>query len=110
MKTAWLQKFRRVGIVEGLSTIILFAIAMPLKYMYDMPMAVKIVGSVHGLLFVCYCILLLVAASERKWTFGKMVLLFFGAVIPFGPFVAEVWLKKEYEEAQQDEQGGIASE
>ena len=110
MDTKWLQIFRRVSIVEGISTLLLFGVAMPMKYIYDIPMAVRIVGSLHGLLFVCFCGLLVLAALERKWSIGKAVLLFIGAVIPFGPFVAEAGLKREFEEALQDSRGGIASE
>ena len=57
----FLSRLRLLSIVEGTSTLLLFGIAMPLKYLADMPLAVRIVGSLHGLLFVCLAIVFLLA-------------------------------------------------
>ncbi|MDC3378775.1 DUF3817 domain-containing protein, partial [Planctomycetota bacterium] len=51
MNTAFLKKLRLLGIIEGTSTLLLFGVAMPLKYLNDMPMAVTVAGSLHGVLF-----------------------------------------------------------
>ena len=45
---SWIERVRSVGKVEGLSYLLLLGIAMPLKYMAGMPMAVSIVGLIHG--------------------------------------------------------------
>ncbi|HET7817818.1 MAG TPA: DUF3817 domain-containing protein, partial [Bacteroidia bacterium] len=58
-----LNRFLKVGLAEGLSFIILLAIAMPLKYFAGIPAAVRIVGMLHGLLFIAFCITLLHAAK-----------------------------------------------
>ena len=42
---------RRFSLVEGISTLVLFLVAMPLKYVLGYPMAVTYVGWVHGVLF-----------------------------------------------------------
>lgn len=42
---------------------------MPLKYLANMPMAVRIVGSLHGLLFVVLCFALLRAMVSAKLSF-----------------------------------------
>lgn len=89
-----LSFLRLFSIIEGVSTLILFFVAMPLKYYADMPMAVTIVGSVHGLLFVALFALYVVAIEKLRiplWLFGAGII---GAVFPFGPFVLEIWLKK----------------
>ena len=52
MDLPFLRKLRLLGHVEGVSTLLLFGVAMPLKYVYGMPLAVSIAGSLHGLLFV----------------------------------------------------------
>ncbi len=78
-----------VGRAEGLSYILLLFVAMPLKYFADMPLAVKYVGWVHGLLFVFYCAAILLAGLDRRWGIGKMFLFFLAGLLPFGPFVAE---------------------
>ena len=52
-----LGRFRLVAIMEGVSFLVLLGIAMPLKYFADMPLAVKYIGWLHGLLFVLYMVL-----------------------------------------------------
>lgn len=50
------SRFRVISIIEGISYLILVLIAMPLKYIFDYPLAVKIVGMTHGILFYSFCI------------------------------------------------------
>ena len=82
------------GRVEGTSTLLLFLVAMPLKYAADMPMAVTIVGSLHGALFVAYLVLLAVVQITVGWPIARSLLLAVGAVIPFGPFVLDHRIKR----------------
>ncbi|MEI9943868.1 MAG: DUF3817 domain-containing protein [Chitinophagaceae bacterium] len=49
--------FRKIAIAEGISFLVLLAIAMPLKYFAGFPLAVTIVGALHGILFVAFLIL-----------------------------------------------------
>ena len=44
---------RIMGFLEGLSNVVLFCIAMPVKYGLGIKEAVKYPGWVHGILFVC---------------------------------------------------------
>jgi integral membrane protein len=46
-----ISNLRIIGFIEGVSFLILLLIAMPLKYYFDLPMAVKITGWIHGVLF-----------------------------------------------------------
>lgn len=88
---------RHTGIVEGISSLLLFFVAMPLKYFADKPEAVSIVGSIHGFLFVIYVGALIWAAFILKRPLGWSVKIFIAAIIPFGPFVIEPGLKREQE-------------
>ena len=83
----FLNRLRLLGTVEGISTLILFGIAMPLKYFADMPMAVRIAGSVHGFLFVCLAVMFLLAVKKVPLTSGLAAGGIIAAVFPFGPFV-----------------------
>jgi integral membrane protein len=88
----FLGRLRWLSIIEGTSTLVLFGIAMPLKYLADMPRAVRIVGLLHGVLFVCLAMALLLAIrrvpiSKRLAAAGIVA-----AVLPFGPFVFDRWL------------------
>ena len=72
--TKW---FLLIGKVEGYSYLVLLFIAMPLKYIFNIPEFVRPVGSVHGVLFVAFMLLLalhqLVALEHSRLNF-KMVL------------------------------------
>ena len=49
---AVLHSFRVIAVLEGVSFLVLLGIAMPLKYYAALPSAVRVGGSLHGLLFV----------------------------------------------------------
>ena len=46
---SFIRALRTLAIIEGVSTLVLFGIAMPLKYFAGLPLAVRIVGSLHAL-------------------------------------------------------------
>jgi len=84
-----LRRLRVLGIVEGISTLLLFFVAMPLKYMADMPMAVTIVGSIHGFLFIALCLGLVLGRDAVPLPNRLVVFGILGAIVPFGPFVVD---------------------
>ncbi len=96
----FLSRLRILGMIEGISTLLLFFVAMPLKYMADMPMAVTLFGSVHGVLFMLLFAFFLTARDRVPISFGLMLAGIFGAIVPFGPFVVDHWLKKTEKEAK----------
>ncbi len=87
---AFLRNLIVMGLIEGTSTLALFFVAMPLKYFADMPMAVTIVGSIHGLLFLVYVAMLLLGLRRIPLSTSLTVWGLVGAVVPFGPFVVDV--------------------
>lgn len=84
-----LGRFRLLAFAEGLSFLIVLFITMPLKYYYDQPQPNKVVGMLHGLLFVGYCYYVLLLKWERNWSWGKALLLWLASIVPFGTFVAD---------------------
>jgi integral membrane protein len=90
-----LGKFRLIALLEGISFIILLFIAMPLKYLAGMPLAVKYIGWVHGALFVFYVILLVQVWIEYNWKFIKVLGAFIASLLPFGTFYLDKKLKEE---------------
>ena len=76
----------RIGHLEGISFILLLFIAMPLKYVFDIPVWVRIVGSLHGVLFVAYCLILAVAWRNIPLTFGQVIKAFLLSFVPLGTF------------------------
>ena len=90
-------RLRLIGMIEGLSYLLLLGVAMPLKYMAGMPEAVSVVGMAHGLLFCVFCLALLQAMMDCEWPLKRAAVLFVAAVLPFGPFVVDGGLKREQE-------------
>ena len=90
----FLGLLRTFALVEGISTLALFGVAMPMKYLGGMPTAVTVVGSIHGLLFLGLVVLFLVGARRIPLSPGLTAAGIAGAVVPFGPFVVDRWLKK----------------
>ncbi|MCL4103734.1 UNVERIFIED_CONTAM: hypothetical protein GTU68_059813 [Idotea baltica] len=66
---------------------------MPLKYFADMPMAVRIVGSLHGAFFLALCLFLLLVLVTKKLSFKWCVIVFICSLIPFAPFFLDRKLK-----------------
>ena len=95
MQTNSLALLRKVGLIEGISLLVLLFIAMPLKYIWDEPGAVKVIGWIHGALFVLFMLLVLRVYDQRSWPFKKLVLAFIAAFLPFGTFVFDRQLKEE---------------
>ena len=84
-----LKLLQAVGWVEGISMILLVFVAMPLKYALDSPLAVRIVGTAHGFLWIAYLLVLAYAWFDRKWKFSTALWGGIASVLPFGPFVFE---------------------
>lgn len=91
-----LGRLRIIGFVEGISYLILLGIAMPLKYLYQLPQMVRITGLIHGVLFVLYVLYVILVAVELRWSFRKTLLAFLASLIPFGTFWADVRLFRTY--------------
>ena len=85
----FVRALRQLAIVEGVSTLVLFFVAMPLKYFAGMPMAVTVVGSIHGALFVALVVMLLVAIPKVPISLGLAAAGMVAAVVPGGPFFLE---------------------
>ena len=93
-----LKNFKIIAIAEGISFLVLLLIAMPLKYMMQIPEPVKYLGWAHGVLFVLYGILLLQVFIVVKWSFIKTLVAFLVSFIPFGTFWLDARINKEVAE------------
>jgi integral membrane protein len=68
---------------------------MVFKYGMEQPIGVKIAGPIHGGLFLLYLVALVHAWVGARWSFTRVLLLFVAALLPFGPFFCERWLRRE---------------
>lgn len=86
--------WRVSAIAEGISYLLLLFIAMPLKYAYGMPEAVRLVGSLHGGLFVVFIGLLAAVYLKGTMTLKQCVMAFIASLLPFGAFVFDRHIKQ----------------
>lgn len=86
--STWLGKLRIIAFMEGCSYL-LFAVTMPLKYVYHITGPNKIIGMAHGFLFIVYLLLVLKVAIDQEWKLMKIFWAFLASIIPFGTFYAD---------------------
>ena len=85
--------------LEAASFLVLLFVAVPLKYLWEMPTAVRVVGPIHGVLFLLFVALLFQAKSERDWSLARTGGFFVAALLPCGPFLLDRKLRREDEAA-----------
>jgi integral membrane protein len=94
-------RLRVIAFAEGVSCLLLFFVAMPIKYVETLgkdPMPVKYVGWVHGVLFIAFGIAGFLAMSARRWPRSAAAWGFVAALLPGGSFVYDAkFLKPEYD-------------
>jgi len=89
---SWLRK---TGIAEGISFLVLLFIAMPLKYYYNQPMAVKAVGWLHGVLFIAFLWMAWKYKNEKNKSIKWLAVALAAALVPAGTFLFDKKLKRE---------------
>ncbi len=89
-----LQYFRMISFIEGLSLISLLFVAIPLRNYMDMYSAVSFTGMMHGILFMTYFFLSLIASHFGKWSVKFWLLTLLTSVLPFAFLYMDKQLKK----------------
>ncbi|MBZ0326265.1 MAG: DUF3817 domain-containing protein [Altibacter sp.] len=83
------KTFKIISTLEAISFLVLLGIAMPLKYIWDMPQYVQVVGMAHGILFILYIAGAYVMYQKLNWSFQTLGIVILCSVLPLGPFYAE---------------------
>ena len=84
-----LKFFKNLAFVEGISAILLFFFAMPMKYFFDNPIFVKHIGMAHGILFIGYIIIATTLKFTHKWEMRMYSEVCLASIPPFGTFYIE---------------------
>jgi len=87
------KKFGLINTIEGYSYLVLLFIAMPMKYLMSIAIATKIVGMIHGILFIAFVYLLVIAWQDAKWSIKETIIFFIASLIPFGTFFTKKRIK-----------------
>jgi integral membrane protein len=86
---------RAASIAEAVTLMVLVCVAVPLKYFAHMDIATRIVGPIHGIVFLFYIWTLVQAAFEGGWRRGEVIRMILVACIPVGGFVNQPWLNRK---------------
>jgi integral membrane protein len=90
-----LMQMRRVSMLEGTTLVALLFVAVPLKHIAGYPVAVTVMGPVHGIAFLLYVWMLLQTVSGADWSRREITRAVIVAFIPFGAFVNERFLRQK---------------
>ena len=82
-------RLRLLGLLEGLSLLLLIGVAVPLKHLYGDPSLVRAIGPLHGLLFLLYLLNTLRVGVEQRWRSQTTWKVLLASVVPFGTFYVE---------------------
>lgn len=94
-KQKLVHRFRMIGIAEGISFLVLLLIAMPLKYFFNIPDAVKFTGWAHGALFIAFIFFAFEVMGTCKKNFVWFLKAFIAAFVPFGTFIFDRQIKND---------------
>jgi integral membrane protein len=84
-----LKFFKYLALTEGISALLLFFFAMPMKYIFDNPIYVKHIGMAHGMLFTAYIIIATILKFNQNWNVKKYAEICLASIPPFGTFYIE---------------------
>lgn len=101
-----LRIFRYIAIIEGITTLALFLVAMPLKYWFGNPALVPPVGAIHGGAWVAYVAAMAVCLPGVRFTAWEWVRTFIAALFPFGTFLNDPLVRRK-ERAIRAEDAGL---
>lgn len=87
--------FRKVALIEGVTTLALFFVAMPMKYLAGDPRLVPPVGMLHGIAFLVYLAVMVAALRGRGFSAAEWLRTAAASLVPFGTFLNDPFLKRK---------------
>ena len=86
-----LKIFRVVSLVEGISYLLILCVTLGV-ISRDL---VFIFGMGHGILFLFYFVLSLLASHQQNWSVSVWLMVLLASIIPFAFVPVEIFIKKE---------------
>ena len=81
--------FRITALLEGVSYILLLFIAVPIKYLFNDPSYVKLLGMPHGILFIAYIFFSILGKYRFNWNYKEFLIISGASLVPFGTFYVD---------------------
>ena len=73
-----------LALAEGISFLLLLFVAMPLKYLGSNEALVRLLGPIHGTLFLLYVLVVFLAIPTLRWSPLRIIMALVASVLPFG--------------------------
>ena len=86
---------KAASLAEAATLAVLVLVAVPLKHLWGLPLATRVMGPVHGAAFLFYAWALVQAVSAGGWRAGEVVRMGLVAVLPLAGFVNQRWLDRK---------------
>ncbi|WP_426128401.1 DUF3817 domain-containing protein [Pararhizobium sp. PWRC1-1] len=99
-------RLRLFALAEGISFLVLLGVAVPLKHFGGYPEMVRLMGPIHGTLFVLYVIAVIMARRPLRWSISRVAAALVAGIVPGGVFVFDAILRREEQRAEKDELSG----
>ncbi|WMX14244.1 DUF3817 domain-containing protein [Aureispira sp. CCB-E] len=94
-------RLRLLALLEGSSLLFLVFIAVPLKYLWDIPEGSQFIGPIHGALFLLFVMSTLNVAIEQSWKFTQITWkVLIACIIPFGTFYIDHKILKKIQKEE----------
>ncbi|MDQ1359795.1 MAG: hypothetical protein QOJ44_172 [Acidimicrobiaceae bacterium] len=100
-----LIRYRVMAYIVGIGLIVLVFLGIPLQ-IAGHPGVVKVVGPIHGFLYIVYLIAGADLARRARWSLGRIVMVVLAGFIPFVAFIVERKVTHQLERSGQLEQSG----
>ncbi|MFC5996192.1 DUF3817 domain-containing protein [Pseudonocardia hispaniensis] len=84
-----LRAYRVAAWVTGIGLLLLTFYAIPMKYLFDDPRPVAVIGMMHGFLYMIYIVCTLILAERCRWKPLRALVVLLAGTIPIASFVAE---------------------
>lgn len=95
-----LGRLRIIGLLEGVSLLALVFIAVPMKYILHDASATKMLGPIHGALFLLFVFNTLSVGVAQRWNFRTTTWkVLVACIIPFGTFYIDSKILKKQQDS-----------
>jgi len=89
--------YRTLAFVTGTLLVLLFFVAIPIKWWGHKETPVAIIGTAHGFIFMVYLVTALNLGIRLRWPWLKLGLIMLAGTVPFASFVAEHYAHRDYQ-------------
>ena len=87
VELAQVRRLEIASFAEATTLVLLVCVAVPLKHLVGYPIGVRVMGPVHGFVFLAYAWMAVQTVAGGGWSAAETTRLFVGAFVPFGGFV-----------------------